>query len=347
MMRRAMCALVVAATMVVATTASAQGEDQRPYAGLDLGASVPVTDHYWSHVHLGGAASPYVGYMFHRNFGLQLNGHVALQPPDDDGRGIPNEGDVTTVLGLTAGPRLSLPLGDRVELYGLGQGGFYSGVSGRLDDTEFGFAAGAGMDVYLTRNVALSAFGRWHYSFLQPEPSRLGPPYTGGATQNPEDQGPEDIQWVTAGIGIKYDFRHEPPPPPPPPVVVVEAPPPPEPKLPPPTKRKIVLRSVHFDFDKATIRSDAKPILDQAARTLREEGAVSVVIEGHTDSVGPEKYNMELGRRRAAAVREALSSRGIDRSRIEIVSYGESRPVATNDTDEGRQQNRRVELDVR
>ena len=346
MIRRAICIAVVAAATAVAVPALGQSEDQRAYMGLDLGVSVPVTDHYWAHVHTGGAASPYVGYMLHRNFGLQLNGHVAVQPPDDDNRGFKDEEDLTTVLGLTAGPRLSIPFGDRAELYAIGQGGFYSGVSGRLDDTDFGFAAGAGMDFYLTRNVALSAFGRWHYSYTEPEPAKLGPPFTGGATQNPEDQGPEDIQWVTAGLGLKYDFRQAPPPPPPPPVVVVEAPPPP-PALPPPTKRKIVLRSVHFDFDKATIRADAKPILDQAARTLQEEGAGSIVIEGHTDSVGSDRYNMDLGRRRASAVRDALAQRGIDRSRMEIVSYGESRPVATNETDEGRQQNRRVELEVK
>ena len=112
-------------------------------------------------------------------------------------------------------------------------------------------------------------------------------------------------------------------------------------------KKKIVLRSVHFDFDKATIRPDAKPVLDEAVNTLKQdEGWQALIVEGHTDSIGSEKYNMKLSQRRANAVREYLVQHGISASRIRSEGFGESNPVASNDTADGRAQNRRVELHV-
>jgi outer membrane protein OmpA-like peptidoglycan-associated protein len=115
----------------------------------------------------------------------------------------------------------------------------------------------------------------------------------------------------------------------------------------PPVQKRIVLRGVHFDFDKATIRKEARPILDEAIATLQREGTVSVVAEGHTDSRGSDTYNQTLSLRRATAVRDYLVAGGIGSSRIQVQGFGESRPVASNDTDDGRAQNRRVELRVR
>ena len=128
--------------------------------------------------------------------------------------------------------------------------------------------------------------------------------------------------------------------PPPPPAPVAEAPPP------VPTKEKIILRGVHFDFNKANIRDDAKPILNQAAETLKEHSSIAVTVEGHTDSIGSEAYNQKLSVRRAAAVRDYLAGQGVDASRMTVVGKGESDPVASNDTEDGRAQNRRVELVV-
>ncbi|MFI5367301.1 MAG: OmpA family protein, partial [Candidatus Binatia bacterium] len=109
---------------------------------------------------------------------------------------------------------------------------------------------------------------------------------------------------------------------------------------------KIILRGVHFDFDKATIRDDARPILDQAVETLKEHSAIAISVEGHTDGIGGEEYNQRLSVQRAEAVRDYLSGHGIDSSRLSIAGHGKSEPVATNDTAEGRAQNRRVELRV-
>ncbi|MFN8625757.1 MAG: OmpA family protein [Candidatus Binatia bacterium] len=144
----------------------------------------------------------------------------------------------------------------------------------------------------------------------------------------------------TFGVGLTYNLTagEEAPPPPAP---VTQAPSPP-----PPAKKKIVLRSVHFDFDKATLKADAKPILDEAVQVLKREGGVDIVVEGHTDSVGTDAYNLSLSRRRAETVRTYLVDRGIARSRITAEGLGESKPVASNETADGRAQNRRVELHV-
>ena len=133
--------------------------------------------------------------------------------------------------------------------------------------------------------------------------------------------------------------KEEAPPPPPPP-----KPPPPRAAPPPaPVEEKIVLRGVNFDFDKANIRPDAAVILDEAASLLSSsKGSVSV--GGHTDSVGTDAYNQGLSERRAMAVKDYLVGKGVDGSRLSSVGYGESNPIASNDTADGRALNRRVEL---
>ena len=131
------------------------------------------------------------------------------------------------------------------------------------------------------------------------------------------------------------------PTPQPTPAPIVEAPPPPQP--PPPAKR-IVLRGVHFDFDKAKIRPDAEPILDEAADILKQNANVAVEVNGYCDAIGTEEYNMKLSRRRAAAVVKYLGGKGIPVDRLEPHGYGKTNFVATNKTAEVRAQNRRVEL---
>jgi outer membrane protein OmpA-like peptidoglycan-associated protein len=136
----------------------------------------------------------------------------------------------------------------------------------------------------------------------------------------------------------------EPPPPPPPAEPVVEEP------LPPVVEEvvaeRIVLRGVNFDFDKWEIRPDAAVVLDQAASMLSGRSDIAVRVEGHTDATGPEAYNQGLSERRAASVRRYLSEGGLAASRLTSAGFGESQPIATNDTREGRALNRRVELQV-
>jgi outer membrane protein OmpA-like peptidoglycan-associated protein len=111
-------------------------------------------------------------------------------------------------------------------------------------------------------------------------------------------------------------------------------------------QEKIVLRGVNFDFDKAEIRPDAAVILDEAVSILSGAPDSQVRVEGHTCSMGPDTYNQGLSERRAASVLQYLVEHGIAASRLNSVGFGESRPIATNDTREGRALNRRVELQV-
>jgi OOP family OmpA-OmpF porin len=110
---------------------------------------------------------------------------------------------------------------------------------------------------------------------------------------------------------------------------------------------RIVLRGVEFAFDKAELTGSSSVILDVAVDQLKRCPNVPMEIDGHTDSVGAEDYNQGLGQRRAEAVKGYLVSKGLRSSRLTARSFGETRPVASNDTDEGRQINRRVELHPR
>jgi outer membrane protein OmpA-like peptidoglycan-associated protein len=127
-----------------------------------------------------------------------------------------------------------------------------------------------------------------------------------------------------------------PPPPPPPP-----APPPPPP---PPPAERIILRGVHFDFDRANIRPDAVPILNDAADILNQHSNVTVDVDGYCDSIGAYPYNLKLSVRRADSVANYLETKGIPANRLVTHGYGKTHFVATNATSEGRAQNRRVEL---
>ena len=129
------------------------------------------------------------------------------------------------------------------------------------------------------------------------------------------------------------------PPPAPAPAPVAPAPAPP-----PDTCGRIVLRGVNFEFDKSNIDAASSVVLDAAADQLKECPNVAVRVEGHTDHIGTDAYNQGLSERRAEAVMSHLINRGVAGSRLTSVGYGESQPIASNDTDEGRALNRRVEL---
>ena len=106
----------------------------------------------------------------------------------------------------------------------------------------------------------------------------------------------------------------------------------------------MVLRGVHFAFNKAKIRPEDMPVLDEAAETLRAHPDMRVEVNGYTDAIGSEKYNLRLSERRAEAVVAYLEGKGISRDRLIPQGFGKTNFVASNDTAEGRAQNRRVEL---
>ncbi|MBZ0121476.1 MAG: OmpA family protein [Sandaracinaceae bacterium] len=120
-------------------------------------------------------------------------------------------------------------------------------------------------------------------------------------------------------------------------------PPSPSPTSPSPEPERIVLDGVLFETGRAALQAESFPRLDRVVEYMTHRPSARIRVAGHTDNVGDPRRNRALSESRARAVREYLVSHGIDGSRIEAVGYGDERPVASNDTEEGRAQNRRIE----
>lgn len=324
-MRRALLWGASVLAMGICLMSSPPARADGPEIGVDVGAAVPlnkfkrVVDH-----NMGGTVGFWTGYRFDLTDNLALS--IVAQPQYilfETQKGCCREDDgIKGIFSITSGPKFTLMTGP-VETYVGAQGGYYRDVSGPMTDDGVGFNAGGGVNFEIAENTTFGLFGRYDYMNL------VAAPHSDVARQ-----------LVLAGLTLQHVF--EPPPPPPP--RVVQAPPAPPP--PPRVARKIVLRGVNFDFNKSNIRADARPILDEAIRTLQEEHDVALSVEGHTDAIGSDAYNQKLSERRARSVADYLAAGGIHRNRMHIEGFGETKPVASNATDDGRAQNRRVELHV-
>ncbi len=104
---------------------------------------------------------------------------------------------------------------------------------------------------------------------------------------------------------------------------------------------------VLFSIDSATLSGSSRGTLDDVAGVLNEFDKTAVIVQGHTDSTGSDQYNQGLSERRAGSVRGFLSSRGVDPRRLVAEGYGETQPIASNASDSGRAQNRRVGIMLR
>lgn len=142
---------------------------------------------------------------------------------------------------------------------------------------------------------------------------------------------------------------------------VAEAPPPeppapepaPEPEAPPPPRAEVkadtieLSETVQFETDSDVLIERSKTLLDDVAQALTDHPEIAKVqIEGHTDSAASRRHNRKLSQDRVVAVRKYLISKGVEGSRLTTKSFGETRPMASNKTDEGRAQNRRVEFRI-
>ena len=108
----------------------------------------------------------------------------------------------------------------------------------------------------------------------------------------------------------------------------------------------IVLKNIFFDFDKATIRKESEPELSRLVKLLKDNFSIKVEIGSHTDNVGTEEYNLKLSEDRSNAVIDYLVAKGVSKARLTGKGYGESKPLASNDKEEGRQKNRRTEFKI-
>jgi outer membrane protein OmpA-like peptidoglycan-associated protein len=130
-----------------------------------------------------------------------------------------------------------------------------------------------------------------------------------------------------------------PPPPPPKPIVVLKA------KV---VGKKIeITEKVMFDYNKATIKVESNDLLGDVGKVLAGHAEIGKIrIEGHSDSDGSNRFNKKLSQKRADSVKQFLAGLGIDEGRLEAIGYGEDRPIASNDNDEGKEKNRRVEFNI-
>ncbi|MBM4122594.1 MAG: peptidoglycan-associated lipoprotein Pal [Nitrospira sp.] len=135
-----------------------------------------------------------------------------------------------------------------------------------------------------------------------------------------------------------------PPPPPPPPTEVAKESPPAA--APAPVSQLGNLADVFFDYDRHTIRDDAKAALEANARLLKAEQGWKLVVEGHCDERGTLAYNLVLGERRAKAVQEHLADLGVPTSQIQVISYGKERPFCSEHNQDCWQKNRRAHFVV-
>jgi OOP family OmpA-OmpF porin len=138
----------------------------------------------------------------------------------------------------------------------------------------------------------------------------------------------------------------EAPAPPPAPPAPAPAPPTPPPPPPAPPKPDYNFSNIQFDFDSPILKTASFPILDQAASAMKADPSVKFVLNGNASSEGTPEHNQELSVQRAQAVKTYLVNSGVSDANLTVVGYGDTKPIASNDTEEGRVLNRRVEIKV-
>ncbi len=311
--------VVAAGFFAIVPTAFAGG----PLVGVELAPSFP-TKKFRNSVDTGGSIAPYAGY----EFGDTVRLGIIAQPqfagfPIDHPR-LNSSDDMEGIFSFTVGPRLSIGTEGKEGWVG-GGGGVYTGIAGPLTETSGGWNVGGGVNIDLVPGTALGIFVRHDQAYMDAYPGL-----------------DRSLTYLSSGVSLQHRFNA------PEPVVAAAAPPPPvaEPAPAPVMKKRIVLRGVNFDTDKWAIRNDARPILDEAVSTLKENSGVNVSVEGHTDSRASDAHNQTLSERRADSVANYMMKGGVEKSRLTTVGFGESKPVASNDTADGMQQNRRVELRI-
>ena len=150
---------------------------------------------------------------------------------------------------------------------------------------------------------------------------------------------------LLAGCSTASKKTTPPPTPAPKPAAAPAPAPAPAPVKAPAPQPKYVIEGVWFEFDSAALKPEAKATLDAAATQLRSQPDVMYKISGHTDTSGPEAHNQQLSEQRAQSVQEYLVSKGVAASQLMATGFGESKPLVSNDTREGRMKNRRVEIE--
>ena len=361
--------LAVAAAFIASAPLMAQAGDG-PYVGVEGGANFESPQNLRQsggivdtlHFDTGWAAGLVGGYSFANGFRPELElDHRRNQIKNDSfGSGVSGFENADSAMGnlwydfkaptgffSVAHPYVGGGVGGvRFANRGVTAGG------GSLNNdfaTKLGYQGGAGVGFDVTPHLTLSA----DYRYLQTNRGSfdlgVGAPVSAR------------YRAQTAMLGVRYSFGEEPAAPPPPPAPL---PPPPPPPPPPPApvcnppagfqvdanchiiEQSVIIRAVDFEFNKAQLTVPAQQTLDGVATALAAQPDLNVEIQGHTDSIGAAAYNQKLSQKRADAVKAYLVSKGVNASELTAKGFGKTKPIASNDTAEGRAQNRRVEFEV-
>jgi len=346
---------MMAVAVLAAATAGAQEDspvvvDDRWYAGVAGGVARPGADRRTDSI------APYYGIYIGRFLSPNFSLDVQIDSYSTD-----FERDKLERKGVGGVPGGGLPEGpfDRdFDIYGYGLTGRYH--FGEPDNRHrpyglVGFGIQEhdnifddGRDIYVSWGVGVQSKLGDHFRLR----TQLEGRYDNERDSLDTSSGFVDM---IASVGLSYSFgepprapeprtRTEPAQPEPPP------PPPPAPAPEPEPEPKVLFEfdaTVLFAFDSAELRPDARGELDRAADILApRDDIILLEVAGHTDSMGDADYNQKLSERRAQSVADYLAQNGVERERMRVVGYGESRPQVPNDSLENRQQNRRVVISI-
>jgi OOP family OmpA-OmpF porin len=214
---------------------------------------------------------------------------------------------------------------------GVGVSTYDTDQKGVDSDSNFNLNYGAGLKVFLTRNVALRGDVRHVIDF----------------------DGSDSYNNFLYAVGLCYEIGGKSKQaevvavePEPAPAAPAPAPAPAVAPTPPPAAQQgaIIFRNIQFDLNKATLREESYPILDEVVDYLKANPSVKMEIQGHTCNLGSAAYNLKLSGQRAETVRKYLVGKGIAAERLTAKGYGLTKPIAPNDKEENRAKNRRVEF---
>lgn len=336
----------VAALSLIAVGQS-QAHHQGWYVGLEGGASwVDDTDFGYTRVNpgpintldtaefdTGWAALATIGYGFEKNWRVELEGGYRSNDFDltlPVGAAFPTNGELTEITAMI-NLIYDVPLTDKLDLnVGIGAGADYAKLNDdRIvndADTNFAYQLVAGLTYKLTSQLDLSLT----YRFLNVD----SPSFSDTLGTRVDTYAFDDVQKHAVTIGLRYDLQEDEAP--------YVAPPPPPP--PPPSEPQQFI--IYFGFNKCNISPEADTVLGEAASAAKSQGAASVVIVGHTDTVGSNAYNQKLSQCRANAAKSNLVAKGISAGSISTSGRGEDELLVKTGDGVKEPQNRRATIDL-
>lgn len=344
----ALLGTVAALSMIAA--GQSQAHHQGWYVGLEGGANwVDDTDFGYTRVNppaltvtpagsadfdTGWAAFATVGYAFEKNWRIELEGGYRSNDADialPAGALYPTEAELTEISAMI-NLIYDVPLAERLDLnVGIGAGADYAKLNDNRivndADTNFAYQFIAGVTYKLTSRLDLSLT----YRFLNVD----SPSFSDAAGTRVDTYVFDDVEKHSVSVGLRYDlFEDEAP------YVAPPAPPPPA----PPTEAKQFI--IYFGFNKCNISPEADTVLAEAASAAKSSGSASIVIVGHTDTVGSNSYNDKLSQCRANAAKTNLVTKGIAAGSISASGRGEGELLVKTGDGVKEPQNRRATIDL-